>query len=195
MDDYVTKPLQPRVLFSALDRWIKNDSSSNDAQEQVQDYSSTSDAYSLDFDDGMFGEEMSSASPTMKTVAPVQQTLVASDAPPVDIESAIERFDGDRSFIMNILNEFKEHLPERLKEIHNSLQAGDVNMLCRLAHNLKGVSLNICADPLAQAALDLETIALREDLAGASFRVAQLDLEATRLTEFLSTQITKGENS
>jgi HPt (histidine-containing phosphotransfer) domain-containing protein len=183
------------VIYCELDRWIKNDSSSNDTQEPVQDYSSASDAYSLDFDDGMFGEETSSASPAMKTVAPVQQTLVASDAPPVDIESAIERFDGDRSFIMNILNEFKEHLPERLKEIHNSLQAGDVNMLCRLAHNLKGVSLNICADPLAQAALDLETIALREDLAGASFRVAQLDLEATRLTEFLSTQITKGENS
>ena len=60
-------------------------------------------------------------------------------------------------------------------------------MLCRLAHNLKGVSLNICADPLAQAALDLEKIALREDLVGASTLVAQLDLEATRLTEFLST--------
>jgi hypothetical protein len=66
-------------------------------------------------------------------------------------------------------------------------------VLCRLAHNIKGVALNICAGPIAQVALDLETTALREDLVAASTLVAQLELEATRLTEFLLAQKTTGE--
>jgi len=185
MDDYVTKPLQPRVLFSALSRWIQNDLPATSVQEDVQDYSSQPEVFSMDFDDGLFGETPSTP-PQMKIVTPVQPAVGSPDALPVDIQSAVERFDGDHDFIISILNEFRGHLPERLKEIHNSLQAGDINALCRLAHNLKGVSLNICADPLAQVALELETIALREDLTGASTLVAQLDLEVARLADFLS---------
>jgi len=185
MDDYITKPLQPRILFSALNRWIENDLPETTVEEQAQDYSSESEAYSMDFDDGMFGEEPS-ASPTAKVVVALRQAVGSPDDPPVDIQSAAERFDSDREFIIGILKEFTDHLPERLEEIQNALQAGDINSLCRLAHNIKGVALNISAGPIAQVALDLESTALREDLAAASTLVAQLELEASRLAEFVS---------
>ena len=185
MDDYVTKPLQPRILFSALNRWIENNLPETPVEEQVHDYSSEPEAYSMDFDDGLFGESPS-ATPEAKIAVPVPQAVGSPDDLPVDIQTAAERFDSDRDFIIGILNEFTDHLPERLKEIQNSLQAGNINSLCRLAHNIKGVALNICAGPIAQVALDLEKTALREDLVGASTLVAQLELEAARLAEFLS---------
>jgi CheY-like chemotaxis protein/HPt (histidine-containing phosphotransfer) domain-containing protein len=185
MDDYVMKPLQPRVLFSALNRWIENELPETAAEVEVHDYSSQSEAYSMDFDDGLFGEAPSTT-PTPKVVAPLPQAVGSFDDLPVDIQSAAERFDSDRDFIIGILSEFTGHLPERLKEIQNALQSGDINALCRLAHNIKGVALNICAGPIAQVALALEAAALREDLVASSTLVAQLELEATRLTEFLS---------
>jgi HPt (histidine-containing phosphotransfer) domain-containing protein len=87
---------------------------------------------------------------------------------------------------MSIINEFRETLPEKLQEIRQSLQARDSNTLCRQAHNLKGVSLNVCAAPLAEIALHLENAALRDELEFAEPLVTQLELESARLEEFLS---------
>ena len=40
MDDYITKPLQPKVLFSALDRWTQAHGLRAEIVEAIQDYSS-----------------------------------------------------------------------------------------------------------------------------------------------------------
>jgi two-component system, sensor histidine kinase and response regulator len=187
MDDYVTKPLQPRVLFSALNRWIKNDSAATDVQEEVQDFSSQPEVFSMDFDDGLFGEAPS-ALPKTEVTASAKLEVISPDSPPIEIEAVIERLDGDRDFVISIIGEFRNHLPARMQEIHDALQTRDVNSLCRQAHNLKGVALNINAGPVAQVALGLEKMALREDLIGVTALVAQLDQEVARLTEFLSNE-------
>jgi len=187
MDDYLTKPLQPRVLFSALDRWIPKDLPGVKTQVNVQDYSSPSASYSLDFDAGLFGEDAPSASLSTPVTAPVYEAALSPDDPAIDVQSAVERFDGDRDFALEIIGEFRNHLPERMTEIHDSLQTGDMKALCRHAHNLKGIALNINAGPISHVVMDLETLALREDPAGAAALVAQLDFEVARLEEFLST--------
>jgi PAS domain S-box-containing protein len=185
MDDYLTKPLQPRILFSALNRWVQNDSTDVNAAGHVQDYSSHTETYALDFDDGLFGE-IPSDPPHAPIPVPVQSALISPDGPPIDIDSAADRFDGDRDFVMSIIHDFRRALPERMQEVHNSLSAGDVNSLCRLAHNLKGVALNINADRIAHVAQAIEKLALHENLTNAAALVAQLELEAARLEEFLS---------
>ncbi|MEP6895659.1 MAG: response regulator, partial [Chloroflexota bacterium] len=190
MDDYVTKPLQPRVLFSALDRWIQNDSSTTESQESTQDYSVSADTFSMGFDDGLFGESPSD-SPQSQVSASFQRSVIPADSLPVDIESTVERYEGDRSFVMAIIGEFQKQLPERMQEIHESQEAGQANVLSRLAHNLKGVSLNLGAGPIAQVALDLETITLRDDLVTADAIISQLDFEVARLEEYYQNQISK----
>jgi len=187
MDDYVTKPIQPRVLFSALNRWIPSEAVVADEEPKVQDYSSSSDVYTMDFDDDLFGESSSALPTTQKADSVVQPAFLAPTGPPLDIQTAVERFDDDQPFVLSIIGDFRAYLPDRLKEIHAVLQAGDVNTLSRLAHNLKGVALNISAGPIAQVALEIEKIALREDVAAASALVDQLDVEVARLEEFLST--------
>ena len=112
--------------------------------------------------------------------------MISADSLPIDIESAIDRFDGDRDFVMSIIDEFRKDLPVKMKAIHDCLRAREVNSLARLAHNLKGVALNISVGPIAQVALDLEQMVLRDDLADAAARVAQLEQEVVRLEEFLS---------
>ena len=190
MDDYITKPLQPRVLFSALNRWIQNDSATVESQEPAQDYSVSDDTFSMDFDDGLFGEPPSDSHQS-EIPASFQPSVIPADSLPVDIESTVERYEGDRVFVMEIIAEFQKNLPERIKEIHESQEAGQANVLSRLAHNLKGVSLNLGAGPLAQVALDLETVALHEDLVNANTLITQLDLEVVRLEEFYQDQISK----
>lgn len=185
MDDYVTKPLQPRVLFSALNRWAQNDSIEAEAAQNVQDYSSQEEAFTMDFDDGMFGEPASEPVPTEAPIAE-QSVTSSTDGLPVDLPSAIARFDDDRDFVITILHDYRAHLPQRLEELRQLLQAQDANSLCRVAHNLKGVSLNISAGPIAQAALGIEQSALREDLTSAADHLNQLEAEVHRFNDYVS---------
>jgi PAS domain S-box-containing protein len=185
MDDYVTKPLQPRVLFSALNRWTQNDSVEAEVPENIQDYSSQEEAFSMDFDDGMFGEPASEPAPA-ETPAFGQSFASSTDNLPIDLPSAISRFDDDRDFVITILHDYKAQLPERLKELRQLLQARDANSLCRIAHNLKGVSLNISAGPIARAALAIEQTALREDLTSAAEYLNRLEAEVDHFNDYVS---------
>jgi two-component system, sensor histidine kinase and response regulator len=183
MDDYVSKPLEPKVLFSALDRWTQTNHET--VEEDVQDYSSPAEVFSTDLDDGLFGEEEPSVSNDTKSVESMSSTVSYADRVPVNFDSALSRFDGDREFMMEMFKEYKAHLPVRLKEIQEALQASDAGRLGRLAHNLKGVSLNFSADAVADVALKLEEMGKHEDLRGAPTLITQLDLEIRRLEEYL----------
>jgi len=189
MDDYITKPLQPKVLFSALDRWTQTDAPQAEIVETMQDYSSPAAFESADLDDGLFGESAPSASGETKEEPPAFQTISFAGVSPANFESALLHFDNDREFMMEMFKEYKTQLGARVDEIHSALQDRDTNRLARLAHNLKGVSMNFSADPLATISLNLEEICKREDLTHAPSLVAQLDVEARRLEEFLSNNL------
>ncbi|HJR79133.1 MAG TPA: PAS domain S-box protein [Anaerolineales bacterium] len=185
MDDYITKPLEPKVLFSALDRWTQASEPPKEALEPLEDYSSQENAFSVDMDDGLFGENPSAASSARKETAPVLQGPTLTDAP-VDFESALPRFGGDRSFMMEMFKEYKGVLHERMDEIHGALQDRDANRLSRLAHSLKGMSSNFGANTLANITLLLEELCKRQDLTDAPHLVAQLEAEALRVEKYLS---------
>ena len=182
MDDYVSKPLEPKVLFNVLDRWAQ---AHEETMEEVQDYSSSEDIFAADLDEGLFGESMASTPPEDEVTDSVISAASYEDVLPVNFEAVLDRFDGDQDFMMEMFKEYKDHLPGRLEEIHAAARDGDASRLARLAHNLKGVSLNFSADPVADIALKLEEIGKGEDLASASILVAQLDTEVRRLQDHL----------
>src|SRR5258708_37225512 len=180
MDDYIIKPVDPKVVFSVLDRWTQAGST----VEPVQDYSSPQNVFAQDPAEGLFGE-------TASVMAVKQEEAVASaetssaEALPVNFESALYRFGGDRNFMMEMFKEYRDHLKVRVEEIRVASLQGDASRLGRLAHNLKGISLNFSAEPLANVAFKLEEVGKHEDLTDAPALVAQLDSEANRLEQFL----------
>jgi two-component system sensor histidine kinase/response regulator len=188
MDDYLTKPLEPKALFNALDRWISPQASSAEpgGAGLLQDYSVPADLFQAENDNGLFGESTPPASRETKGEAPVFQVDSSLLAPPANFELALNRFSDDRDFMKQMFLEFLDGLPNRLREIHAALKENDVNCLGRLAHNLKGMALNFNADPLADAALAIEKLSSSEDLTEARALVEHLDAEASRLNDFWS---------
>ncbi|MGZ9222294.1 MAG: response regulator, partial [Anaerolineales bacterium] len=187
MDDYVTKPLEPKVLFSALDRWAQVPDLPKEAIGSLQDYSSPESPFSVGMDDGLFGEETSSTTRETVKAVPVFQTIPTTETLPINLEAALGHFDGHEDFMRELLKEYKEQLSERIIEIRAAIEDSDANRLALLAHNLKGVSLNFSADPLSHVALTLEEISRRQDLTNAPVLMTQLELEAQRVLEYLST--------
>ncbi|HSJ86330.1 MAG TPA: response regulator [Anaerolineales bacterium] len=185
MDDYVTKPLQPKVLFSALDRWAQVFDFPKEVIDDVQDYSSEASTFSVELDDGLFGEEPAAIPHAIKEQMPIIQQISTSDTSPINFEEALVHFDGDYEFMGSLLRQYKEQLPARVTELYAAIQENDAYRLTRLAHNLKGVSMNFSADLLVNLALHLEELGKREDLTNAWAVVSQLEIETLRLSEYL----------
>ena len=189
MDDYVTKPLESRALFSVIDRWTLLDETAYDAigTNVSQDYSSHSDTLNVEVDDGLFGESTQVPARESVSTAPAEAAAPALPELPINFDVALYRlFDGDREFMKTMLLEFKQHLPERVGAIREALEKGDAGGMGRLAHNLKGISLNFSAETVAALALKLEDMGRHEDLTGAPAVVAELDDEVRRLIDYLN---------
>ncbi|HVF26076.1 MAG TPA: PAS domain S-box protein, partial [Anaerolineales bacterium] len=118
MDDYITKPLQPKVLFSALDRWTQTDAPQAEIVEAMQDYSSSADFNSVELDDGLFGESAPLAARETKEAALAFQTISFAGVLPADFDLALVHFDNDRDFMLEMFKEYKDQLGERVDEIN-----------------------------------------------------------------------------
>ena len=186
MDDYVTKPLQPKVLYSALERWIQAVDPAREDTEQAQDYTSQERAFSLDVEDGLFGESACVAPDQAEDVEPVLEPVSGAVNLPVDFEAALSHFAGDRDFMGQLFAQYRDQLPVQVIEIRAAVQAGDAKRLAHLAHTLKGLSLNFSADSLAGVALSLEELGKRQDLIRAPILVTRLEAEVLRVTDYLS---------
>jgi HPt (histidine-containing phosphotransfer) domain-containing protein len=152
----------------------------------VQDYSSPAQVFSGELDDGLFGESAPATSNETTESVPFFEAVSYAEVLPVNFPAALDRFDGDRDFMMDMFKEYRAHLPGRLVEIRAALEAADCSLLTRHAHSLKGISLNFDVDAVADIALKLEEMGKREDLTHAAALVAQLDIEVGRLEEYLS---------
>jgi len=177
MDDYVTKPLVPGVLFSALNRWTRLSDQSQEAVGAAKDFF-------VEMEEGMFGEDLSASSPG--EAVHVLQNTPTVDGPPVDTVSALAHFGGDHDFMLRMLRQYQDQLHERVNEIHSALLVRDTDRAARLAHNLQGVSLNLGAGPLGNILSQIEEICSREDLTHASMLVTQLEAEAQRVKVYLA---------
>jgi PAS domain S-box-containing protein len=180
MDDYVTKPLEPKVLFNALDRWTQTEPPSDQEEADAE--------AELAFEGGLFGEFIS-PKPAEEKSGEAASPVDPRDELPLDLNTALPRFYNDREFFLDMCHELVDHMPERMRAIHLALQTNNANDLFRLAHNLKGVSANFSADPLTRAAARIEALGKIEDTTNAAGLVKELEVEVERLLQYCATEL------
>jgi CheY-like chemotaxis protein/HPt (histidine-containing phosphotransfer) domain-containing protein len=84
----------------------------------------------------------------------------------LDIQKGRQRVGGDLQTYKELLSDFVQELPDRMKTLEQLIQLHDQESLSRAAHNLKGVSSNLGALELAEwaAKLDKQSIEGYTDL-------------------------------
>jgi two-component system, sensor histidine kinase and response regulator len=95
----------------------------------------------------------------------------------IDLVAALDRVDGDRDLLEEIAQLFAEECPRNLEGIRQAIGDGDPQLLQRLAHTMKGASLNFGGVRVADAALALEIQARTGDLGNANPLVTVLEKE------------------
>jgi len=124
MNDHVTKPIEPEVLYRTLGRWFRRR-----------------------------GEAAPAAAPK-KPAGGGADTM--PDVPGLDAASGLKRVAGNRALYRSLLEKFVEGQAGAPDAIRAALDAGDLALAERFAHTLKGVSGNIGAKAVQDAAAEVE---------------------------------------
>ena len=106
-------------------------------------------------------------------------------AEPIDFARALDEFEGNRAFLMELLGRFLENVRAQLGTIREALDRADAEILRREAHAIKGGAANLAASELSSAAAALEKTARSGSLDGAPGKVAVLETAYRRLDEFI----------
>ena len=157
MDDYVSKPISPKKLSEAIERWIKS--------HEEPDLSSHGGV--TENDDALDGE--------------------TEGDPPIDFDAALERAMGNSEFLNKMILGFMKSMPEQIALLRGDMEQGNGNALSQHAHSLKGASANLSMNGLSSAALRLEQIGREGDMEKADEALTALSRQFKILEQHLTT--------
>jgi two-component system, sensor histidine kinase and response regulator len=108
-------------------------------------------------------------------VAP--STAASHDSSRLDMAAALERVEGDRDLLEELVRLFMDQCPGNMKEIRQAAEIGDADALQRVTHTVKGAAMNLGALKVSEAAGTLEDMVRSGDLARVSSLIENLGKE------------------
>ena len=115
----------------------------------------------------------------------------SADADVLDVASALDRVEGDRELLGELVALFSEETAQSAREIRAAFNAGDSKLLERLAHTVKGAASNIGAVAVSGAARALEEHARATGVQDAHGKIVALEAEMERLQPALEAVVGK----
>lgn len=105
------------------------------------------------------------------------------DPTPVMDPAALERLNriGGQEFLVEMLELFLEHAPQRLATAHEAFDTGDLETVYRAAHSLKSTAANVGAARLQALAAELEERAAAGDATSAGPLLEELNRRYERV--------------
>ena len=107
--------------------------------------------------------------------------------PPVDIKSAMVRFENDKEFFIEMLEEFLGYVPKQIKALEELAKKGDAKAIEITAHRITGATGMLCAGKASSITLDIENKGRNNDLKDISLLISGLKTEIANLKKFSST--------
>jgi len=126
MNDHVSKPIDPDVLFATLARWAKPQPKAVESSGPTTIYARTSDEASLPEIEG------------------------------INLADGLKRVAGNRRLYRDLLGQFVTKQGNAAAEISAALESGDLKLAERIAHTVKGVAGNLGITDVQSAAQQLE---------------------------------------
>jgi CheY-like chemotaxis protein/HPt (histidine-containing phosphotransfer) domain-containing protein len=112
-----------------------------------------------------------------------QPSVAAQDC--VREDELLERIDGDRVFLAELVELFRADYPEQIRKSREAVVNDDALALQRAVHGLKGALKNLAAPIAADLAAELEAMGKSGDIAFAASRMMELEAEIVRAVDAL----------
>ncbi len=115
----------------------------------------------------------------------VEKKYPEKDIPPVDFASALERVEGDKSFLKELLNLYFEDFSEKYERLQKAIEQKNFDLIRELGHSLRGSSANLSLTFLQETSLHLEVAGRERNIEKAKKALALIEQEFERLKDFL----------
>jgi HPt (histidine-containing phosphotransfer) domain-containing protein len=113
---------------------------------------------------------------------------------PVDISAALRWVDDDRELLAELIEIFLEDCPQRLQELDHAVKEGNASGAREAAHSLKGMVAGFDAGSAHRLAAEMENLGKVGDLSKAIGLLSTLQLEFSRVMNYLKTADWRGMN-
>ncbi len=134
--------------------------------------------------DGLFAEIERCLAATERSSAMGENSQESLEQ--IDRVSLLERVEGDQELLTEMIHLFQEDAPNLLTAMRDALQRGDMAVLERSAHSLKGAMSNLSARATAAAALQLEKDAKNKDADSAKGSLVEVERAVKQLLPALA---------
>ena len=141
MDDYLAKPVEPKELHAAVERW-------GSLAKRHQHPSQVTCSF----------EPQNSSAPIESGTTDSLMNSPSFTTDVFDIASLRARVEDDLDLLSEMVELYLSSSPLLMTEIESAVVSRDAEKISRGAHTLKGVLKNMCASACADAALQLEMI-------------------------------------
>jgi len=81
---------------------------------------------------------------------------------PMDFDKAVDEFEGDRGFLMEVLNGFLNDVKDQIATMRKGISAGDAEAVRKEAHSIKSGAADLRASDLFKTAYRLEHMESQE---------------------------------
>jgi two-component system sensor histidine kinase/response regulator len=146
MNDHIAKPVNPALLISKLDRWLKPRPS-----EAIPLVTSST------------------------IVTPAVAATLPDSLPPFDLDAALVRVNGKRLLLRKLIVDFGDTFAMVIPTLRSHIATGELVEARRLAHTLKGVAGALEIGPVAEAAAQTEFALGKADLTQIDQRLERLE--------------------
>jgi len=109
----------------------------------------------------------------------------------LDVQKGIVQVGGDENMYRELLSDFIEGLPQRLRAIQNYFAEKDLVELSRTAHNLSGIAANLGASQLSDCAKKLDKQSVEGYTESLDPLIQEIHLVVGRLLEFSNNFLAK----
>jgi len=159
MDDYITKPLRRKDLLAIVEKWTDTIDDRKNETGNSQSESATNR----------------------------QSSKVNSQSrAPMNFGRAVKEFEGDKEFLMEVLEGFLGNVGTQIGTIRRAISDGDAEVVRKEAHSIKGGAANLTADALSKIAFELENIGKSGAIEGGIEILEKLEKEFHGLEAYAS---------
>jgi len=145
MDDYISKPFEPRELISIVEKWFKE--SAKQQHLQVSKLEKSANVVVVDSH---------------------EHKMIFNE---VDF---FARVMNNHEFAKRIITSFVEDIPKQIRKLEQCVAQNDCDVAMRQAHTIKGSAANVGADDLSALAFEMEKAAKAQDLASINTHIPAL---------------------
>ena len=168
MQDYLTKPINPELLYHTLTRWLPqakqrastiNASSDNATSFDSGDSSDTTNSGAAHAATTLVASTLAAPTPDFATAAQGSTpapALRALPLPGIDSLQGLSHMAGNLRLYTQLLERFRQSQRHAVTHIRHALARQQAAEAARHAHTLRGLAANLGAPALAQAAMAVE---------------------------------------